>query len=59
MLELLYWNTQLMLLIGELAVMLLAIVLPPLWAIGAILEFINRIRLHKYQKSVFSKKGDK
>ena len=59
MLELLYWNTQLMLLIVELAVMLLAIVLPPLWVIGAILEFINRIRLHKYQKSIFNKKGGK
>ena len=59
MLDLLYWNTQLMLLIGELAVMLLVIVLPPLWAIGVVLEFINKIRLHKYQKKVFSKKEDK
>ena len=58
MLELLYWNTQLMILIGEIVIMLLTITLPPLWIIGAILEFINRIRLHKYQKSVFIKKGE-
>ena len=47
MLDLLYWNTQLILLIGELAVMLLVIVLPPLWAIGAVLELIDKIRLRK------------